>query len=63
VDSQNVRFEPSYPSVVQRLVNYAIMLHTRCPPRIPIHALHNNDLDTIKVDVESWEVEDGFPCA
>jgi hypothetical protein len=36
-------------------------LHTRRPPRIPTHALHDNDLDTIKANVESWEVEDSFP--
>jgi hypothetical protein len=38
------------------------MLHTRHPPCVPTHAFHDNDLDMIKVDAESWEVEDGFPC-
>jgi hypothetical protein len=37
-------------------------LHTHRPSCISIHALHDNDLDTIKADAESWEVEDGFPC-
>ncbi|CAM6023759.1 unnamed protein product [Sphagnum balticum] len=36
-------------------------LHTHRPLRIPTHALHDNDLDTIKVDAECWEVEDNFP--
>jgi hypothetical protein len=36
-------------------------LHIR-HPHIPAHALHDNNLDTIKVDAKSWEVEDGFPC-
>jgi hypothetical protein len=35
--------------------------HTYCPPRVPAHALHDNNLDTIKIDVEFWEVEDSFP--
>ncbi len=38
-------------------------LHTRCPSRVPAHALHDNNLDMIKAHAESWEVEDGFPCA
>ncbi len=38
------------------------MLHTRRPPCIPTHALHDNDLDMIKADAESWEFKDGFPC-
>jgi hypothetical protein len=37
------------------------MFHTYRPPRVLAHALHDNDLDTIKIDVEFWEVEDGFP--
>jgi len=37
------------------------MLHTRRPPCIPGHALHDNDLNTIKADAKSWEVKDGFP--
>lgn len=36
-------------------------LHTRHPQRIPTHALHDNDLDTIKANAKSWEVEDSFP--
>jgi hypothetical protein len=39
------------------------MFHTCRPPRVPAHALHDNDLDMIKADAESWEVEDGFPYA
>jgi hypothetical protein len=39
------------------------MLHTRHPPCIPAHALHDNNLDTIKADVKSWEVKDDFPYA
>jgi hypothetical protein len=38
------------------------MLHTRHPSCIPAHALHDNNLDMIKANAESWEVEDGFPC-
>jgi hypothetical protein len=37
-------------------------LHTRHPPHVPAHAFHDNDLDTIKADAESWEVKDGFLC-
>jgi hypothetical protein len=37
-------------------------LHTRRPRHILVHAIHNSDLDAIKVDAETWEVEDGFPC-
>jgi hypothetical protein len=37
--------------------------HTCHPPRVPIHALHDNDLDMIKADAKSWEVEDGFHYA
>jgi len=37
--------------------------HTRRRPRVPAHALHDNDLHKIKADAESWEVEDGFPYA
>jgi hypothetical protein len=38
------------------------MLHTRCPPHIPAHAIHDSNLDMIKANAETWEVEDGFPC-
>jgi hypothetical protein len=38
------------------------MLHTRRPPHIPAHAIHDSNLDAIKVDVKTWEVKDGFPC-
>jgi hypothetical protein len=37
-------------------------LHTHYPPCIFAHALHDNDLDTIKANAKSWEVKDGFPC-
>jgi hypothetical protein len=37
-------------------------LHIRRPLCVPTHALHDNDLNMIKVDAESWEGEDGFPC-
>jgi hypothetical protein len=37
-------------------------LHTRRPPHILAHAIHDNNLDTIKADAETWEVKDGFPC-
>jgi hypothetical protein len=37
-------------------------LHICHPPRVPVHALHDNDLDTIKAYAESSEVEDDFPC-
>jgi hypothetical protein len=36
-------------------------LHTRHPPHIPIHIIHSNDMDAIKADAETWEVEDKFP--
>ncbi|CAK9229444.1 unnamed protein product [Sphagnum troendelagicum] len=37
-------------------------LHTRRPPHIPIHAIHGSNLDAIKADAKTWEVEDEFPC-
>ncbi len=43
------------------LKNNIDTLHTPCPPHIPTHAIHDSDLDAIKVDAETWEVEDGFP--
>jgi hypothetical protein len=43
------------------LKNGIDMLHTHRPPHIPAHAIHNSDLDAIKVDVDTWEVKDGFP--
>lgn len=53
-------------SKINRLqkVLYGInILHTHRPPHNLAHALHDNNLDIIKVDVEFWEVKDGFPCA
>jgi hypothetical protein len=44
------------------LKNDINMLHTHRPPHIPIHAIHDNDLDTIKAVAETWEVKHGFPC-
>jgi hypothetical protein len=44
------------------LKNDINMLHTRRPPHIPVHAIHDSNLDMIKVDGETWEVKDGFPC-
>ncbi len=44
------------------LTNDINTLHTRHPLHIPAHAIHNNDLDAIKADVETREVKDGFPC-
>jgi hypothetical protein len=38
------------------------MPHTHLPPHVLAHALHDNNLDTIKANVESWEVKDDFPC-
>lgn len=37
-------------------------LHTCHPPHIHAHAIHDSDLDAIKANAETWEVEDGFPC-
>jgi hypothetical protein len=36
-------------------------LHTCHPPHIHVHVIHNSNLDAIKVNAETWEVEDGFP--
>jgi len=38
------------------------MLHTQGPPHILVHAIHDSDLDTIKANAKTWEIEDGFPC-
>lgn len=38
-------------------------LHIHRPLHVPIHALHDDDLDTINADAESCKVEDGFPYA
>ena len=37
--------------------------HTRKKKPIPSHALSEEDLAFIKADVETWELEDGFPCS
>ncbi|CAM6105554.1 unnamed protein product [Calypogeia fissa] len=37
--------------------------HTKRPKRVPVHAVTSDQLQFLKVDVNSWKVEDGFPCA
>ncbi len=39
------------------------MFHTHRPLCVLVHALHDNNLDMIKADAESWEVDDGSPSA
>ncbi|XP_078732831.1 uncharacterized protein LOC144947479 isoform X1 [Lampetra fluviatilis] len=38
-------------------------LHTRRPPKVPHHALADDDLDAIKENANTWEIEDDFPCS
>lgn len=38
-------------------------LHRRRAPNVPHHAHANADVQAIKVDAETWEVEDGFSCS
>jgi hypothetical protein len=37
-------------------------LHTHHPPHIHVHTIHGNDMDAIKADAKTWEVDDEFPC-
>jgi hypothetical protein len=36
--------------------------HTRCPMKVPHHALSSDDLTAFIEDYKMWELEDGFPC-
>jgi hypothetical protein len=47
--------------IAQGLQDGIDIVQIRHPSHVPAHALHDNNLDMIKADVESWEVEDGFP--